>query len=563
MATATRLGAPTPRLGGWPWWAAAAAFALVQAALLLHTAWDKSDTVDEPYYLATAVQQWSFADFGRTCDAPTLPRWGFALALRVADPALFDPGTSGGRDPLWSRPLPRTRLNLWAARCATAIVTVAGGLWLWAAARRFGPFPALVTHALWCLSPTVLAQGSLATLDAWVTAALCLVILLMVRFVETPTPGRAALLGAALGLAAACKVTALAAAPVAVGIVAWVVVRRRPPETRTLGRLARIALSVAYGFLLALWAVYLFEVGRVDPAHPCGHDRGLALRPFGPLPFPSWFEGLIVQILHGRAGHLSYLAGESAGEGWWWFYLACLALKTTVGAQALALFLLAARGLARRARGGLLLDVALLALPALLLTAMSLGKTQNGIRYVLPLFPCLMLWAARAVELAAPAFGRAGIALLSLILGVGTVESLAVHPHHLMFFNAWAGGPVGGPRYLVHGDDWGQDQRRLGEWQQANHPWRLYYTYYNGQPRHWGISYEDPSCEPRPGFYALHAVEVHRPKRLPAGCLDWLTVEPPDERLGYSIYLYQVNKDRIERLAAERRSGAFFWRSGR
>ena len=74
--------------------------------------------------------------------------------------------------------------------------------------------------------------------------------------------------------------------------------------------------------------------------------------------------------------------------------------------------------------------------------------------------------------------------------------------------------------------------------------------------------YDRPTCTPRPGWYALHAVEVHRPKRIAAGCLDWLTVEPPDARIGYSIYLYQVDKGRIQRLIAERGTKTPFWRSG-
>jgi hypothetical protein len=54
---------------------------------------------------------------------------------------------------------------------------------------------------------------------------------------------------------------------------------------------------------------------------------------------------------------------------------------------------------------------------------------------------------------------------------------------------------------------------------------------------------------------------VHRPKRIRPGCLDWLTVEPPDERLGHSIYIYLVNKARIERLAEERGHVTPFWSS--
>ena len=148
------------------------------------------------------------------------------------------------------------------------------------------------------------------------------------------------------------------------------------------------------------------------------------------------------------------------------------------------------------------------------------------------------------------------------LAALGAAESVAVHPHHLMFFNVWAGGPVGGPRYLIHGDDWGQDQRRLGEWIRQRSPDGVFYTYYAGMPEKWGVRYRAPPCTPRRGVYALHAVEVHRPRRIEAGCLDWLTVEPPDERIGYSIYIYFVNKERMERLIAARDTATPFVRTG-
>ncbi len=248
-------------------------------------------------------------------------------------------------------------------------------------------------------------------------------------------------------------------------------------------------------------------------------------------------------------------------DGWWWFYLAALALKTTLGAQGLVLLRLAAAWRRPPTRREWTLDLVLLALPLLLLVVMSAGRAQNGIKYLLPAFPLAIVWCARVWPLAVAAFGRAGLLAATVCLAAGAVESLRVHPHHLMFFNLWAGGPEGGPRYLIHGDDWGQDQRRLAAWQRQERPWRLFYTYYAGQPLHWGVSYEPPPCTPRPGYYALHAVEVHRPRRIAPGCLDWLTVEEPDERLGYSIYLYLVTRARIARLVAERDHVRPFWTS--
>ena len=531
----------------------------VQAVLLLRTAWDKSDTIDEPHYLANAFQQWQHGDLTGNCESPAFPKWGFAAALRLADPRLFDPQVRQGHHPLWSRPQPQTRRNLFAARCVTVVLTVLAGLLLFLAASRFGRHAALATLALWCFSPTVLAAGSLATLDAWAAGLMAAAVWAGVRFVERPRAAWAAVLGALLALAAASKVTTLGLAPVLAVLLVWAA-RRGAQGGPWLPRAGALGAWTSLAFLLTLWTVYGFSVRTLDTGVLCGREvEGFTRRVLGPLPFTPWIEGLLAQWLHGRKGHHNYLFGEVSFDGWWWFFLAAIALKTTLGAQGLALLRVAVRPPVRRR--DLRIDAALLAFPMLLLVVLSTGRTQNGIKYLLPAFPFVMLCVGRTVEDVRRAWGRRGQALCGALLLAGTLESVAVHPHHLMFFNLWAGGPEGGPRYLIHGDDWGQDQRRLAEWQKQNRPWRLFYTHYSGNPRHWGISFEQPPCEPRPGYYALHAVEVHRPKRLPAGCLDWLTVDEPDARLGYSIYLYLANKPRLAQLQARRGRVEPFWSS--
>lgn len=550
-------------LAAWPRLTVLALLGL-QAALLVRTALDKADTRDEPHYLASAVVQWADPTSFRICDAPAVPKWGFGLALRLVDPPLFDPAASVGRHPLWSRG-PLARRNLVAARAATIVVTLLGGLALWRVGLRFGRAAALVTLALWCLSPAILAHGSLATLDAWATALVAVAAWLAVRAAERPSLLRAAVLGGGLALAAGSKVTALGAAPVALLLLAAGARRAAREGSRPwTARLGALWGASVGGFALVLSAAYLFAVAAVDLANPCG-EPGEARGPFlPPLPFAPWIAGIVEQARHGAEGHHGFLFGEIRSTGWWWFYLAALALKTTIGSQLLAGLRLAALARARPARSRVAVDLAILAFPLLLLLVMSLARAQNGLRYVLPAYPLLMLWAGRAWTDVARAFpGRQALLIVSC-LGVGAAESLAVHPHHLMFFNAWAGGPDGGPRYLVNGDDWGQDQLRLARWQRQTRPWRLFYTAYTENPRHWGITFEPPPCEPTPGYYALHAVEVHRPKRIEAGCLDWLTVEPPDARFGHSIYLYLVTRARIARLVEKRARGETpFWSSGR
>jgi hypothetical protein len=508
-----------------------------QAALLVATARDKSDTVDEDIYLPAAAILWAHRDFGVNPDSPVLPKWAFALALRAAEPELDATPPEVARAEnyvLWYRGRARVERVLLAARLTTIAVTVLAGLLLWRSALRFGPVPGLVTHVLWCFSPAVLAVGSLATLDAWVTGMIIGLTWATARFLEGPRWPRALVVGVFAGLAVACKITALGAVGVAVLACAWRARRAAIEAGRswvrpTLG----VALLAGAAGMLTLWSLYGFTVGRVGGV---------------PVPFPAWITGALLQLGHGARGHRGYLFGETGLGGWWYFYPVALGLKTTLGAQALAAMLVVA-WLLRRPRGtDLLQDAALLAYPALLLIVMSTGRTQLGLRYILPAYPFAMLWAGRTFPSLRALGGRWGLMAGVLALVAGTAGALRVHPHYLMFFNSWIGGPERGPQYLVIGDDMGQDQRRLADWQAEQGLSSIYYTWYSGRPEYWGIAYSAPPCRPQSGVYALEAIEVHRPRRIEAGCLDWLTVEPPDERIGYSIYIYRVPRERAERL---------------
>ena len=518
-----------------------------QALLLVSTARDKSDTVDEDIYLPAAAILWAHHDFGVNPDSPVLPKWAFALAMRAVEPALGATPREMARAEnyvLWYRDRAHVERILLAARLSTIVVTVLAGLLLWRVALRFGTVAAAVTHTLWCFSPAVLAAGSLATLDAWVTAFVIALTWATARHLDSPRLPRAALVGVCAGLAIACKITALGAAGVATLVCAWRAARLAEPGHRGVRPALAVTGVLAASGALTLWAIYGFTVGSAGP---------LAV-----APFPAWITGALQQVSHGARGHRGYLFGETGLGGWWYFYPVALALKTTIGAQLLALLLIVA-WIVRRPRGtDLLIDAALWAYPAILIVVMSLGRTQLGLRYILPAYPLAMLWAGRTFP-SLRVLGRWGPTAGVLALAVAIAGALRVHPHYLMFFNSWIGGPDNGPQYLVIGDSIGQDQKRLADWQAAQGLSSIYYTRYSGRPEYWGIAYSAPPCRPQSGVYALEAIEVHRPRRIEAGCLDWLTVEPPDERIGYSIYVYRVDRERAQRLR-EVKEPVPFWK---
>jgi len=530
----TRTPSPVSR----KWALIALAIALVQGALLIHTALDKSETTDEWRYLYRSVQQWRG---GQTYCSPPLPQWGFAAGLYT----FGDPNHTA---PLSAQRAGVLRKNLVVGRFATALAVVLGGLLLWRAARRFGEPAGALAHTLWCFSPLLLAHGALITFDAWVAAACAGALLALLRWRERPTLLRAVVVGVALALAISSKLVALGLL-LPVALLMAIIPREHKHSPHWAGAGA-VILGAA---LMGLWALYGFAINTFDTHDLCGLGKSSSWLPAISITMPlaTLWESVLIQIEHGyHWGHASYLFGESAYAGWWWFYLACIALTTTVGVQGLAL--LRVSGMLTRPRWDVFkTDAVLLAFPLLLLVALSAGKTQRGFQYLLPAFPFVFVFVARVIEQAPQVFGRRVIYLVGALLLAAVFESVRIHPHHLMFYNIWAGGPTGGPFYLIASNDLGQDKRRLALWQQRHAIPEVFYIPYGGHTAQlWGVKYRQPTeCRPLSGVYTLNAGALHNPHPALRGCLDWLTREPPDERIGYSIYVYFVDAARIERLA--------------
>lgn len=520
------------------WLLLALLLALIQAVLLFRTVLDKSETVDEWRYIHRSVQQWQADNY--YC-SPVLPHWGFGAALHTAgDPRITAPLTAYRAGALQD--------NLIVARAATASVVVLGGLLLWLAARRFDDRVGALAHTLWCFSPLLLAHGALVTFDAWTAAACAAVLLAMLRWRERPGHLRAIVLGFALAVAVACKLVALGLIFPLLLLVAFTR-RGSAPVPGWPGTL----LVIGGATLAGLWALYGFSVETLNTQDLCATGKASSwLPPLSmPLPLAPLIESVLIQIEHGyNWGHTSYLAGETARSGWWWFYLACIALQTTVGAQGLALLRIAGIFLRPRWRS-MQIDIVLLAFPLLLILLLSAGKTQRGFQYLLPAFPFVFAFVARVIQEAPRVLGRRVEYLIAVLVLAAVFESVRIHPHHLMFYNLWAGGPSGGPFYLIASNDIGQDKRRLALWQQERGIPEVYYLPYGGHSaRLWGLVYRQPTqCRPLPGVYTLNAGVLHKPHPAMRGCLDWLTKEAPDERIGYSIYVYYVDEQRIRRLA--------------
>jgi hypothetical protein len=286
--------------------------------------------------------------------------------------------------------------------------------------------------------------------------------------------------------------------------------------------------------LLVEWGTLLSEPDTGKPGvteRAVGWARGNRLLP------EAYLYGFAHSVRFAQSRR-AFMAGEYGTEGWRSFFPYAFAIKTTIPLIGLlGLALAAAIVRARRPLNGRpALGYAFAAAPLILLIGVywvfALATNLNiGHRHLLPVYPALFILAGgagfwldrwrfggkdgpagrsgrdmpprRKQKRSAPAppaprhrAGRAPAALALLTLGLTgwhALESFAVRPHYLAYFNGLAGGPAQGYRHLVDSSlDWGQDLPGLKLWLDANagppSAVPVYLSYFGtARPEHFGL----------------------------------------------------------------------------
>jgi hypothetical protein len=284
---------------------------------------------------------------------------------------------------------------------------------------------------------------------------------------------------------------------------------------------------------------------------------------------PTLWAGLEQIILLGSGGRSAvFLLGRFSEDGFAAYFPVAFAFKTPIVLLALALTAAVVLVINKQTRRRALF----LLIPPVAFYLLATQSALNiGYRHVLPALPYLLLLISglASTALPAPAWKHSPIArflsprrVLAAGLVLLVVVALWIHPHYLSYFNPLAGGPRNGYRVLIDSNvDWGQDLLRLKEWMAENGVERVnlgwfgtadpdYYRLpYNplpglGRDRFFRLWWEvpfDPQA-PAPGIYAISASSLWEPplreeeKRVYA----WFREREPDDRVGYSILIYDV-----------------------
>lgn len=301
----------------------------------------------------------------------------------------------------------------------------------------------------------------------------------------------------------------------------------------------------------------------------------------------------------------AYLMGEYSNTGWLSYFPIAFGIKTPLATITLVLAALVALVFGRAP----LRDAALLAgVVAFVLIYFSYAvwsRFNIGHRHLLPIYPLLLALGGAASGLR----GLSGRGLVGTCLLWLVATSLLIHPHYLAYFNELVGGASRGHFYLADSNiDWGQDLLRLADYARCHPDEEIKLAYFGSAVPTYYLRCEAlPSNDPwepqatltpgtyvvsvtqlvgvyepevRPGFWNARTLAAHEVLRRLASdparsgdppelvqrraqarqeyeslrarrLLHGLRTRRPDERIGYSLFLYRLTAQDIEELAGQ------------
>ncbi len=462
--------------------------ALLACALCVSTYHIFGNFWDEPEHIAAGLVLLQRGEYRYDVQHPPLARLAAAIGPYLAGARFHgEPspvGDAAGRDLLYRSDVSYdTLLTLARLGVLPFLPLLLAATFAWTR-RWFDDVTALLATAFLATSPVILGHAAVVAVDVPVTALTIAALYLLLRWFQQPGFGRAAALGLVAGLAVATKMSAIpfiGIAGLTLLLLRLAMLRAAPLPGPLCAQLARrgaglaLALVLAFAVLIGVYGprlVYLTTPDRA-PSRALNfftgnsgalHDLAYRFAARVPLPFGLQMvpENIMGVEWHNSHGHPSYLLGQIANHGWWYFYPVALAVKTT-----LPLLLLGLAGLSLLAFRGLRQADVYLSAPAacflsILVFCCVYSNINIGVRHVLVAYPLLAMGAGYALTAAWQRWpGRAPRAALVALTLWQFSTLVYAYPDYLAYFNLIAGAHP--ERILVDSDlDWGgQDLRRL------------------------------------------------------------------------------------------------------
>jgi hypothetical protein len=275
---------------------------------------------------------------------------------------------------------------------------------------------------------------------------------------------------------------------------------------------------------------------------------------------PQAWTSANISMLTVQTRSISYLLGEVNNTGWWYYFPFAFIVKeplTTLTCVLLAIVI------AIFQRKGTVPFFTVFAIDSwslfcigtmlVLYGATAIASARDvGFRHVFPMLPLIYVLVGVALGRAIQSMRRVALIGVTALLVILAVETLAITPNFISFFNVAAGGSRGGLRLLSDSNlDWGQDLLALRDWQKSHPRVGLRLFYFGGADPNYYVTTRrfrkaeltaPPSIAEGEQVVAISATMLQGTFARGQAAQDYAMIRKhkPLEVLGGTIYIYPL-----------------------
>jgi 4-amino-4-deoxy-L-arabinose transferase-like glycosyltransferase len=463
------------------------ALLLIMGANLFSNAWREAPTNDELVHIPAGYYSLVRPDFRLNPEHPPLIKMWACLPLLILRPTIYAPPDGVSEESarftvlasleFWQANQAKFKAITFWSRVPMVVLTLLLGSLIFVYGRwLLGARAAVLAVALFTLEPTMLAHGWIVHTDIAAAFGYLLFLAVLHAYCRAPTISRALYFALATGLALLTKFSLAILVPIFLLAFVCLIVRAKQFGSSR-GRVIFQAALAGIVVLTLINAAYYFQHAALAQPEANWLVQTAGLNPdrtitifniFSRFLPPYYLLGLYTIFAHNHAGHPASLLGQYSSFGWWYYFPAAFALKTSLSFLLLSL---GAIGWAlwcvvrRRERNLIPLLLGLAIYLALSLTS----HINIGIRHLAPAFPFLFLLGGAFLDRTLET-SRTRVATLVVIgvLGWMLIDGVRAYPNYLSFTNSLT---LGRPGWTVLSDsnvEWGQNIGELARYLKAH-----------------------------------------------------------------------------------------------
>lgn len=405
---------------------------------------------------------------------------------------------------------------IWA-RIVTLFYGLLLGMFVFYVAKRlFGINAGLFALLLYVFEPNIIAHSSLVTSDILVTGTIFIATYCFKRFLDNQSQLNMIVAGLTLGLALLSKFTAMLLIPIF--IILEIIHLSKNNKTTHICYFASILIIA----LLVINVFYQFNGSLMRQSEYNINSQTLksAISFAGDIPIPlprQYLENLDFTLSHVSRGHDAYLLGDYSGTGWWYYFIVAFLLKTPI--PLIILIVLGTYLLYRKKTKFQNIDFIILPVLIILIAFSFFNKINIGLRYILPIYPFLIVLASPSVDL----LREKRVKILMFFLIAWYISSaVLITPHNLAYFNEFISNPANSYKYLIDSNlDWGQGNNFVDTYIKSGNVTII----------------RSVECDYTPGRIGVYANELADLFGSNKKCHEWLRNMTPVDHVGGGVFL--------------------------